>query len=74
MPEIGKTYRTKCGRGRVSYYPWDNFGTEPNRPDSKPWQAVMDGTVLNCFAFAESGLYFLQRKGCAIDWEAFKNG
>lgn len=61
MPEskIGDTYRTKCGRGRISYHPeWST---------SKPWVSYTHGSAGLHFTNPEEALAYFQKKGMSLD-------
>lgn len=56
--EVRDTYRTKCGRGRVSYHPeWS---------PSQPWASYIDGTAGRHFpGLLEAQAYFI-KKGMSL--------
>jgi len=58
MPKSFDTYRTSCGRGRVSY-----------RPDwslERPWASYLDGTAGRHFAGLDEARAHYQRHGLRL--------
>lgn len=55
MSKNGDTYRTKCGRGRVTYD--DKFYR------SKPWGAFVDGTAVIAFHTLDEARVWFKKKG-----------
>lgn len=52
-PKQGDTYRTRCGRGRITY--------DPEFYRTRPWVTVVGGTVCNSYgSFADAEHHLTQ--------------
>lgn len=57
-PKNGDTYRTKCGRGRVTYD--DVFYR------GKPWGVYLSGTAVIAFATLDEARQWFHKKGLKL--------